>query len=311
MKLKQFIYLFVLSFFVVTACRDVAVSNLEKKEVTVLAPPDNYSSTNSTVTFWWEELDGADDYRLQIVSTTFSNIQQLVADTLTKSNKFSISISPGEYQWRVRAENNSSETDFVVRSFKIDSTNDLATQTVILLSPNDNSYSNQNKQTFRWESLYNATEYRVRIGDVDFTTLLKDTTTQADSLVYTFASEGTYQWQVRAQNSTSSSPYTTRTLIIDITAPNKPTLISPADNSSVTLPDTLRWSPEASTMGDSLYVFHPDSTTLLSGFPTYVTNTFYKFNFVSSDTVYYWKVRTVDFAGNVSSYSDFYKFITQ
>ena len=47
--------------------RDIVEINLEGKYVAVIAPQENYVTTTLTHTFWWEELEGATGYELQIV----------------------------------------------------------------------------------------------------------------------------------------------------------------------------------------------------------------------------------------------------
>ena len=44
-----------------TSCSDLIEEDLEDENITLLSPPINQSTTTSTITFWWEELDGADE----------------------------------------------------------------------------------------------------------------------------------------------------------------------------------------------------------------------------------------------------------
>jgi hypothetical protein len=94
------------------SCGEIIEPSIDKKNVHLLAPGNNYQSANNNVSFWFEAIDGALFYRLQVVSPTFDSIGVLVLDTLINTNKFMYTIEPGKYQWRVRAENNSSKTNF-------------------------------------------------------------------------------------------------------------------------------------------------------------------------------------------------------
>src|SRR6185369_6148207 len=93
--------LLLISFFL--SCDDFIEKDISKKNVMILSPPDGYVTNSLTQTFWWQEIDGAEQYNLQVVRPNFSSVQQLVLDTTTSGNKFNYSFLPGIYQWRIRA----------------------------------------------------------------------------------------------------------------------------------------------------------------------------------------------------------------
>ena len=120
MKNKLFLpVLLVVLFAGVYSCDDFIEKDLSKKSITILSPANNYTATSYTQLFWWEEVKGAEEYNLQIVKPSFANTQQLIVDTMVHSNQFSFTLQPGSYQWRLRALNNSSHTDYVVYNLKI------------------------------------------------------------------------------------------------------------------------------------------------------------------------------------------------
>src|SRR5688572_12340162 len=127
MKTKSILPLVLLGAFL-SSCEDFFEPNLEKKDVVIIAPANGTVSSSFTQTFWWEELKGAEEYTLQIVKPTFSSVQQLILDTNVNGTKFYYTLQPGVYQWRLRAINNSSETDFVTYNLEIDSTLNLSGQ---------------------------------------------------------------------------------------------------------------------------------------------------------------------------------------
>lgn len=308
MKNKFFIAAIIgITFTLLYSCQDFIEADLGKKAITVLAPANNTASSTASQTFWWEDLKGAEKYNLQIVKPNFSSIQQFVLDSTITKNQFSYSLLPGVYQWRVRALNNSSYTDYVIYNLTIDSSLNLSNQWVTLMSPADNYSSNNFTNAFTWLPLTNADSYLFQVlssGSVIHTESF--TTTTAN---YTFSAEGTYQWRVLAQNNTSASSPTnsTRNIIIDNTAPPAPVLTFPAANDTASNPINLTWTSDISATMDSVFVFADTNLTILVT-SLLTTNLNYIFNgTVGQD--YFWRVRSRDAAGNWSPYATRRKFI--
>jgi len=94
------------------SCEEVLEPALNNKQVVLLAPVDNLVSGNASQVFYWETIDGATKYQLQIVSPKFDSIVQLIADTTVPINQFPLNLSKGSYQWKVRAINNSTSSNY-------------------------------------------------------------------------------------------------------------------------------------------------------------------------------------------------------
>lgn len=103
------------------ACDDIFEKDISDEKVELLAPSDNVSTGELKNIFWWETMDGALWYELQVVTPRFSNIISLKLDTTIEVNHFQISLQPGVYQWRVRALNGSSSTQFTTNTLTITS----------------------------------------------------------------------------------------------------------------------------------------------------------------------------------------------
>ncbi len=291
-----------------SACtKDFIEKDLSKKHITVLAPPNGYSTTTNSITFWWEETEGANEYNIQIVKPSFSWVQLLVCDTMVEGTKFTYTLVPGTYQWRIRCLNGSSDGPFTTLDLTVDSTANISGQTLVLKSPAANYFTKTVTNTFKWDTLYNAADYRFQVINLQNSATVTDITTQADSFSYTLA-EGQYKWQVRGQNATSNTLYSSRNITIDLTPPTVSTLLLPTHKDTVSSPDTLTWSRNSSAMADSLFIY-PDSLISSPQVQIYTLNTSYIFSSGNGD--YFWRLKSRDQAGNWSSWSTLRKFWIQ
>lgn len=91
--------------FFIMGCRDVFEKDISEKEVELIAPADSVETTHATLTFVWEERDGATGYRLVVVSPSFDRMELYVLDTLVEGNQYAYTLEPGRYEWSVRPEN--------------------------------------------------------------------------------------------------------------------------------------------------------------------------------------------------------------
>lgn len=304
------------------ACDDFIEENIEKDTINLLSPRNNLTTIQPTHTFWWDWLDGAETYNMQIVEGTFSSVTTFILDSTITNNKFDVTLYPGNFQWRVRGENNGSETSYTTFNLSIDSTLDISALSVILGSPSDNIITNNDSIDFTWAVLANADVYNIQIhedvwGVSPFSAPAGTVTTSYSERL----PEGVYVWGVQATNNAtlSSTGYTNppRTITIDTTAPSLPTLVLPVNND--TIPQafyTYQWSQGASTGGgtptsvtDSIY-FYSDTlgTSLIDVISIPSGSTSY------SDSLgvdHYWTVRSTDAAGNVGAFAGIRKVYVQ
>lgn len=302
--------------FIFFNCKDIIEEDIEEETVVLLAPANGLQTVVVSHTFWWEPVDGADNYNLQIVTPSFSNLESLVADTNLSNVQFQYTLNPGNYEWAVRAYNSASSTDFTVFVLTIDSTPDLSAQQVVLNSPSNNTATGDSTITFRWYELYNAEDYRLEIHTPDWDGQSVINPQIIDGTEYTvYLDENFYTWGVQAQNATSSSPYTTRDLIVDRTAPNTPVLLSPDDDEVIndsTLTNstiTFQWKRGAnsgSAIYDSLYLYADEALTILE-YSEYLSDTIFSYEMDAAGD-YFWFVRSIDAADNYSAYSSTFKF---
>ncbi|MBC7912841.1 MAG: hypothetical protein H7Y07_01845 [Pyrinomonadaceae bacterium] len=298
------------------SCKEIIEPSIANKNVVLLAPSNNVESIQYNLSFWIEPLDDALFYRLQIVAPQFDSINKLIVDTLINSNKFSLNIDPGNYQWRVRAENGSSKTSFSdPRSFTI-LLSSITAQKIRLISPSTNFIATQSPISFKWERIFGAGNYRLQIDTANFideSKLYYNQVTPNIQAALSFSTDKSYQWRVRAETTTEQSQWSEVNLFIyDHTPPSKVVLISPQKDQQIILPVILQWNAVASARKYKLFVFKSDATTPYDNtFPVLLTTTSYSFNKGSINETIYWKVSAIDEAGNEGESSELRDFVIQ
>src|SRR5665213_195513 len=142
-----------------SSCDDLIEPSINKSQVQLEAPADQYTSTSYTINFWWDQVSHAISYRLQVVRPNFAAPGALILDTVVTSYRFSYNLTPGNYQWRVMAQNGSSQTAFTAPRNLTVAASSIKQQSVQLASPANDYLTNQSSIVFQWGSLYGATQY--------------------------------------------------------------------------------------------------------------------------------------------------------
>lgn len=299
------------------ACSDVLEADLEKEQVQLKAPANGLVSPQQVQLFWWEPIsENIEGYRMEIVSpnfdsaTTLIELTEFAPDDLTT---YTTTLAPGTYEWTIFAYNSTSETAANVYRLTIqnDSILDLSNQAIQLLEPPADLETQDTSFTFRWGTLDGADSYRFQIAAPDFTfssNILHDILMTTDQYELNLT-EGEYIWRVRAENDQSVTLYSTRSLVVDQTAPVAPVLLSPANRDTVSLPVTLSWEVDESSVKDSLYIF-PDSLQSAPVRIVETTDTNFSFDDSRANS-YFWRVKSVDAAGNVSGFSGLRRFFVE
>jgi hypothetical protein len=296
-------------------CDDFIEDDIKNKTVTLLAPANNLTTIQLTHTFWWDWLEGAETYNMQLVEGSFLSVTKFLLDTTIATNTFQYTLYPGSFQWRVKGLNNGSETYYTAFNLSIDSSLNISNQQIILATPANNFITNNNNLTFTWNSLLNADDYLLEVHQSTWggSLVISPQVTSGTSLTTTLP-EGTLVWGVQGRNTTSNSstPFSTRTITIDTTSPAIVTLVSPNDN--VTLNDiynTYSWTQgtnSGTALTDNIFFYSDPGASVLVKSAQAVGTSYQDSLGVGT---YYWRVRSNDAAGNTGPMSNIRKVTIQ
>lgn len=303
----------------ITSCSEIFEGDLSEDTLVVISPSKDLETVSTQVQFVWEELEDATSYQLRIASPNFANLTSLELDSAIVGNTFPITLNPGEYEWRLQAKNAITESNTVSGTIQIDSTADLSTSTVNLISPSDQAYSNQLVQTFVWEEMYNADVYDFNMVHPDTPITIPNHTSENISI--NFAYDGVYEWGVIGRNNLSQTETqpVTRNFTVDTYAPQTPSNLNPIDEAEIPLiqgGDSLvsfTWSGDVSETGvapvtDRIQVSTSNAfqgQTIISDDVLSISTTAERnFNIkILQPGTYYWRVKSDDRAGNSSDFA--------
>lgn len=310
MKKQNKILLILISFFLICACDDILEEDITNDIVQIISPIEGVVIEGNTVQFRWEALEGASDYKIQIIKSN----QVYEVDSLVTTNTFTYTIDDGDYKWRVRGENFAYQTpyNFPV-NFTVEESEDLSNQTVALNTPSTSFYTNNTNLTFTWSKINIADSYSFELvknlsGEQTVFQEADITATSLNIDASLLDEDSEYIWKVKAINTASESSFAERSFFIDTENPSQPSLSLPADEEAVN-PSliTFNWTNGSDTGNIQSVITNTleistgiDFNTILHSNKT--ENNSAQYNFESANT-YYWRVKAVDVASNESDYS--------
>lgn len=293
------------------ACDDILEEDITNDTVQIIAPVSNASIEGNTVLFLWQNIDGADNYRIQITNEELTS----TIDTLVSNTELKYTLNTGNYQWRVRAENFAYQSTYTFPvNFSVKETNDLSGQSVALQSPSENLYTNTAITIFNWDAINTAEHYNFQLIKKTTTgeqTIFQETNIMSNAITIEASlldEDATYMWRVKAVNTTSESAFSERSFYLDTTVPNQPSLSEPANENTVS-PSivTFNWTNGSDTgavtseITNTLDIATDNSFNNIIHSENTVNNTL-QYEFATPNT-YYWRVVAMDAASNKSDYS--------
>lgn len=313
MKNLNFLSIVIVLVVLVSSCKAVFEEDITDKIVTVILPLDDDTLNFNNIHFKWNEVEGASSYKLEIVSPSYSEIKKFELDSTIMSTEFYQVLQPGDYEFRLRAENGGYKGKYSkIHHFYVDSVLDLSNQSILIIAPSNNQYLDGNSDiSMTWQNLYAADSYNflLKYGEDFESSSIIDQELGIATLIKNVSSdylllEGKYYLCVSAINETSNSLYSYRTVLIDKTKPNTPDLISPATETSLTVGDdqVFKWNTgiDPGTINSTVYTeFQLSNSESFIEFvsTTNITVDSISYNFDSAGE-YYWRVKSFDEVGN-------------
>jgi hypothetical protein len=107
------------------SCSIIFEEDLSGEIIYILMPADGTETNEQDQLFWWEPVEDALEYNLQIVKGSFFEPLSFVADTNISDDKYRIDLDPGEYEWRIQGRNDYSATDYFYSLLSIRDTTEI------------------------------------------------------------------------------------------------------------------------------------------------------------------------------------------
>lgn len=275
-----------------------------------LSPPNDSFCVQNNVTFTWDSVPGASNYRVQISEGSTFNDQNLIVDTLIarRTLTYFLPKSLQDYSWRVRAEysGNSglwSDTIRFQTSFA----------PPVHISPRSGDTTSISV-VFRWQTDIPMSYVRIQVSDTsDFRFLnrikhdIKDI--RSDSVVLEMPRFfRKYYWRLQVSDTYCYSDWSTPQMFVTTLLP--PTLLAPLNNAKKQpLSIDFQWSRVEGALTYEIQISKdPNFSTIYTGRSGLVTNVV-TIKELQPSTTFYWRVKAKNDEGE-SKWSVVYSFRT-
>ncbi len=270
-----------------------------KSVLTLPAAPSAGLATEITQTCFtanWSTVSGADDYLLDVSTDDFTTyLAGYEAKVLTSTSEVLTGLNTAtEYQYRVRSRNATGESPY--------SSTEIGLTIPATPASADASGVNQTSFIANWDAVDGGENYLLDVSEDNFSTFL----TGYESRMVTGNSEALsglsagveYQYRVRSENSSGSSPHSTIQEVLTISGEPLPTEETGVSQTSF----TINWSWVTGADHYLLDVSIDDFSTFLSGYEAkIITNTSEVITALDPGTRYYYRLRSE----NASGFSDY------
>jgi len=275
---------------------------------TLLELENNAYENDSTPTFRWSEPETPENYTLVIDNDAdFGSPTQSITDITDNTFMLTTPLPDGIYYWHVREVDAASNHGAWSESFTL-TIDTIPPPAPTLVSPEDNAVGSDLAQAFTWTKPELSLTYDIQIdNEISFTPpyVHENTGLLENSYFYTFASNDTYYWRVRAKDMANNyGPWADNFKLIIQAPPGHPTLYLPA-NGTISNDNTpyFEWIIGGNANNHRLLVdndldFSSPIDNILLGT---TDNTWTKPSPGYVDDTYYWRVVAISAGGENGS----------
>jgi uncharacterized protein YegP (UPF0339 family) len=300
-----------------SGCSDIFEKPISNSSVEIYTPADSAVSKKNVQQFYWEKVENASNYRLQIASPGFASaqLQSFVLDTIVTTNKVDISLDAGEYEWRLRAQNGGSQTAYFTRKLFITQAAFNERQ-LLVTSPSNTVVTYSNSVYFSWRPVSGSMKYYIEIDTLSgsFTSPeMKEEINAFETQKYVeLKKRGSYRWRMYADSAGIKSMYSS-TGRIDFKLDTVSLGVPISNKTDVPTSQVFSWSVPANAMStDQLtYKFYIlNSTDPADVFiqDELTTTKTAEIKNMEKGKVYYWAVEVYDQFGIKSGRTALRKF---
>lgn len=187
----------------------IETNDLTSQQIILVNPSNELVTNNPNVVFAWQAINAAESYTFELINVTAgNNIVHQVSGLTTTSFSINNTIIPDDavYQWKIKAVNSTSETQFSSRNFSIDRVNP---NQPINSSPLDNFTQNSSIADidFSWNIpvdtgvIQSPILYTIEFSNsINFTTILQSSNINQSSFSQSFPTAGVYYWRIIARD---------------------------------------------------------------------------------------------------------------
>lgn len=181
-------------------------SDLEKQQIILKSPIDNFYTKNSNLTCSWQSLSMADYYEFELLNITNGETivfqeTNITNPTLIINNTYLL--NEAKYKWKVKGVNGSSNTLFSSNLFSIDRT--IPNQPNNTLPAQNATFTTNQTINFSWSMLADVGAIQSPIAytlefanDINFTTGVQRNDISTSSIDKTFTIIASYYWRIKA-----------------------------------------------------------------------------------------------------------------
>ncbi len=299
-------------------CKDFIEKNISEETPVLILPANNATINANPVHFKWEELEGATNYRIEIVSPDFANVQSFPLDSIVTGTNFFFGLDSAQYEIRITAMNagfNSKPS--AIKRFWV-GTSQGGANSVTLLNPAADVYENESFDgKFSWNPITSTavSSYTFELHETNSfggayvgqpINQLGITAITVPDAVGTELEDGPYCWGVKAYFvNGGETEFSKRVFYIDKTAPGLAVLNLPTNNFTVGAGNVdFTWTLPAqganqSPIQSKLEIATDTGFSNLVEVIPYSTATTYPRTMTPG--TYYWRVIVKDEAGNIST----------